>query len=807
MPGQGRLRALPLAGLVVVGGLTVAALGVLFLSRDQSRVEQVIGAVVALCGAASSLAGLLLPRLRRQGQDRAAGSITGLSVAVPTGQLPRAVRGRDRLLGRLRRLLRTPARGPAVLAGVGGAGKSTVAAALAEAGQRARIGLRRRYVWWVSAADLSSLTGGLVTVARQLGASPADLEVIRAGGPDGPDRLWALLHGSDRRWLLVFDNADDPSVLARPATVTSGRAPPASGRRTLPADGTGWVRSARRGLVLVTTRDGDPAVWGRNAQILPVDPLDEGDAARVLLDWAPQAGSEAEAERLARRLGGLPLALRIAGSYLDSDAALRRSFGDYSRALDDPDHRPRLLTPRPGLSAAADTRSVVLHTWELSLDQLARQGIPQARALLRLLSCFAWSTPIPRGTLASPSLDRLLAAGPVTRHPRAEPQAEYRLEDALHGLRTLGLIDIRPFGKNGTGGLAVVVQPVIADTNRAHLTDAAGGAGDAALIRHAAIEIMVGALGRLEADRSTDWPDWLALGPHLHALFGTAARHVGRQQLADLVTATTTAALAHNEYGDVPAGERLSRAACGAGDLLGKDDPVRLRARHELAWAVGDQGRWAEAEVVFHDVLAGFRHVLGDDHPDTLSTRNEVAWITGCQQRWPEAEAIYRDVLAARTRILGADDPQTLITHHELGWAIANQDREQEAELILREVLLARQRVLGEHSRRTLMTRHELAWVAARLGNLDEAEAAYRELVRARRDVLRDDHPDTLTARHELAWVMALAGRRRPATREYRDVLSARIRVLGESHPGTAATRDALASLRQGTIVTPRHIP
>ncbi len=235
------MRALPLAGLVVVGGLTVAALGFLLFSRDQSRAVQSIEAVVALTGAASSLAGLLVPRLRRQGRDSAAGTITGLSVAVPTGQLPQVVRGRDQLLGQLHRLRRASARGPAVLAGVGGAGKSTIAAAFAEGCQRARLGQRRRYVWWVSAADLSSLTGGLVSVAGQLGASEADLEVIRAGGPDGPDRLWVLLGGSDRRWLLVLDNADDPSVLANPGPLASRSDPLAAGRRALPADGTGWA--------------------------------------------------------------------------------------------------------------------------------------------------------------------------------------------------------------------------------------------------------------------------------------------------------------------------------------------------------------------------------------------------------------------------------------------------------------------------------------------------------------------------------------------------------------------------------------
>jgi len=51
---------LPVVGLVLVGGLTVAAVGVLLLSRDQSHVAQFVEAVVALSGAASSLAGLLL---------------------------------------------------------------------------------------------------------------------------------------------------------------------------------------------------------------------------------------------------------------------------------------------------------------------------------------------------------------------------------------------------------------------------------------------------------------------------------------------------------------------------------------------------------------------------------------------------------------------------------------------------------------------------------------------------------------------------------------------------------------------------
>src|ERR1700733_13684795 len=181
MPRQGRWRVLPWVGLIAVGIVTVAALGALFLSNQQGRVAQLIEAAVALCVAAGSVAAWLLRELRRHSQEPAAGSITGLSVAVPTGQLPPVIRGRDQLLRQLHALLRAPAGGPVILAGTGGAGKSTVVATLAETTQRTLRGRRRRHVWWVSAADRSSLTGGLVTVARQLGASQADLRVIRVG--------------------------------------------------------------------------------------------------------------------------------------------------------------------------------------------------------------------------------------------------------------------------------------------------------------------------------------------------------------------------------------------------------------------------------------------------------------------------------------------------------------------------------------------------------------------------------------------------------------------------------------------------
>ena len=740
----------------------------------------------------------------RHGDSR---RVSGLPVLAPVAHLPE-IRGRDELLAGLQRLLRTSPGTLVVLAGPGGVGKSAVAASLIQRAQGQGAYRRLPRTWWVSAADRASLTGGLVTVAGQIGASSADIEAIEGDACDAPDRLWTLLERVRRSWLLVLDNADDPSVLGRaaPTAYAAGTQQPASAAS--PADGTGWLRRTAHGLVVVTSRDGLSSAWGRHARIVRIDPLEEGDGARVLLDRAPGAGTDSEARDLARRLGGLPLALQLAGSYLRSEAALLGSFSEYLLALDDLSSRHRLLTSRPDLDAPAGERQILMRTWELSLDTLSRKGIPQARPLLRVLSCYAPARPIPLWLLTPTGLGRLLTGAKAARRLPA-PEAGQRFEDGLHALLRMSLIDIRPFDGTGPRGRAVVVHPMIADANRTHLRDDLGHKdrrAEAALACRIATELVTDAVGRLDFDRITDWPRYLVLGPHLHALLTATAPQLDRRRLRGLVDAAVLTARAHNFSGAIPAGENLLRTAVSAAGRIGQDDPASLRAWHELGWPLVILGRAREAEAIYRDVLARRIRVLGDSHPDTLASRHELAWVAASQGRWVEAETGYRDVLAARQRVHGAEHPGTLVTQHELAWAIANQGRYQEAEQLLADILGASRTHRGEDHPRTLMIRHELAWAAANQGRWDQAVPAYRELLAARRRIFGDDHPDVLTTGHELAWALSGQGQRAAAVRQYSEVLAARRRVLGDGHPDTLVTAQALELLRQGQVASPRHL-
>ncbi len=688
-------------------------------------------------------------------------------VAAPLGRLPAEVRGRDGLIDELRRALRPyPWRASRafVIAGMGGLGKSTIAL---EATRMARA--RGYRVWWVGAADTALLTGGVLEVLRELRAPESVMAPVREGAPTAPQRAWEFLNGehlAGRRWLLVFDGADNPAVLA-------------GADATTPAAGTGWLRTDPSGMVIVTTRNRDPQVWGTRVILRELKPLDDQAGAEVLRDLAPGVADPAgnEARRLSRRLGGLPLALHLAGAYLGSSFARWASFAAYHDALDSVE-LPAALDDieRPG-------DATLQRTWDLSLDTLAAQGRPQARQLLLVLSCFAPATPIPARLLQPQPLAGLL--GPHADSLRA-------LREGLQGLSNTGLIEVS--GSYGPGGLnAVTMHPVVADVNRRRLTTLAET--DRTSVQSTAAALLEAAAAGLEAARPGDWPAWRLLVPHVNAAIDLLAADLDPAVLARLLTVSAACTEALLGGGRRAAAEKLAQASVVAAAYLSRDDPAALTARGQLALTLVRRGSIGEAERLYGDLLADRRQVQGDDHPDTLATRHDLAAAIGLQGRFGEAEQLYRELLADDYRLLGPDHRHTLAARHNLARMIGRQGRFAEAEKLGREVLADQRRLLGDTHPDTLATRHSLARITGMAGRYAEAEQMYRQVLDDRRRVLGNDHPDTLSTRHRLARMIGLQGRYAEAEELCREILDDRRRLLGDDHPDNLATTHRLARM------------
>ena len=670
--------------------------------------------------------------------------------------------GRRGLLEELLAMMDDPLRGPVVLAGPAGTGKTTMAGDLAEHARA--LGDQ---VWWISAADPVTMSQGLRAVAEQLGGV-RDVEVIARGGADAADRFWRLLENVSPRWLLVFDEADDPRMLA------AGNAP--AGVRDL----TGWVRSSARGLALVTSRETDPRLW-EAAQLRRLRELREADATRMLLELAPSAGDADQARELARRLGWHPLSLHLAGSYLRSPAAQGGTFTAYEEALRE----------EAGHHTAVPAQTLTARTLKLSLDGLERHGMPQTRRVLQLASCYA-STTIPASLLNADTVTGVL--GSLGDSSPAGP------DDAGEALRMLE--DTGIFGTTGDG---IALHTAITEAGRASLD---GPDPSSARVRHAAIELLAASAARLPFDQPAAWPQYMLFGSHLLCLLETVAGQVDREHLGQLMETVARTANAFNHSRAGRAGSVLCERALAHAAALGNEHRAVLRVRHQMAWPMADRGDLDEAEALYRDVFRIRLQVFGSLDQEVLDSRHELAWIAACKQDWVTAEKGYRETLDDRIRILDPEDPRISLTRHELAWVIANQDQNRlgEAREIFRTVLTDRRRILGAEHPRTVTTLHELAWITARQGQWEQAEDDYRKLLDLRLRTLPEDHPETLLTRHELAWIAARRGRIPEAVSRYSDVLDHRRRALGEDHPQTLATQEALEELRRGRIINARHL-
>ncbi|MEV7193764.1 hypothetical protein AB0N81_18450 [Streptomyces sp. NPDC093510] len=624
------------------------------------------------------------------GQSAVPGTFT---VRAPYGELPPRVRGRDGLLAELREELTGDRDRIQVLHGLGGCGKTTVALGLARLAKD--LG---HQVFWLSAATQDSLLTGMRQVARDLGVPEARIEDAWSGRSSAMDLVWRALDGATRPWLLVFDNVDEPDR----TTSLHGS----------PGDGTGWIRPGAAGLTLVTTRIGNPAVWGGEATCRPVGVLSPEDGAEVLIDFAGNAGPMADARDLARRLGGMPLALKLAGSYLaragrgagllrrrGAEGGYVRDFAGYARELD------RLgtgLLDRGEGAGGPDGdqrryRRLISGTWEISLDLLAEQGLPEARLLMRLISCFAHA-PLPAFLL---DLDVLEQSGLFQGPARAES-----CETALEGLVDLGLLTVEEAARESLPCLTA--HPLVLEANALRVQESSGAERER--LWHAAASVAVFA-ARLDSRSLEMWKVWKLVLPHLEAGIRAVPREE-TESLAAFLWAGRQAHLYAVASNSRDADELFTRLLLERVDELPEGHPVGEFIRRKLAEGVEPA----------HEAYLSAREKLGEESFGTLSAW--AGWASELRHagRPHEAERELHTLLDVAQRL---EMNGTLVIRAEYVQVLAEAGKAEAARAEAHALLSALE---AEHvDENDVAVRHHVAHALEEAGLLAEAEQAHRD--------------------------------------------------------------------------------
>ncbi|MET7509990.1 tetratricopeptide repeat protein [Streptomyces albidoflavus] len=772
--GRGRWRwavgrLLLALGASGVGGAIVWAV-VRFGLEQADQAAGVIGSVAGLTGLGVQLLATRSSEAAGASPGREwVSSAAGLSGYQPP-QSSTPVRGRETELSTLHRLAKgREGGGLAVICGTGGLGKTTLAAEFARRAQRAG-----KAVFWVRwQDDAGLLADDLTRVAQALGLSESAVADAHSGRAVLVDTVWGHL-AVTRGWVVVVDNVDTPG------RVGPGAEPLANYR--------GWLRPDGGGLLLVTSRDTSTATWGTRAHLIALEPLAAADAGAVLLQHAPTAGTPEEARALGVRLGGLPLALDAAGRYLAQPTSRHRTFSSYRNALE-AEFEDLLGAAHPGASDPEIARTVVRHTWELSLAHLEDEGYPLTRPLLHLLALLELA-PIPR-SLITPALLSDATGATVTA-------AE--IDTALAGLHRYGLLSGGTSdGDPAHGGAAhLALHPLVRDVMALTPSETDNtttlGALDHHLLQAAQEAAEAGRAGTVTA---------LLLSPHLPPV-------LDRGTDGSLAESTVDALADALRASGHPAEERhLREHVLNVSErTLGTDHPDTLASRNNLANALGDLGHHQEAAELHRTTLTAYERALGTDHPDTLTSRNNLANALHGLGHHQEAAELHRTTLHTRQRTLGTDHPDTLTSRNNLANALNGLCQHQEAAELHRTTLTAYEHTLGTDHPGTLTSRHNLANALHELGHHQEAAELHRTTLSAYEHTLGTDHPHTLASRNNLAVTLYDLGHHEEAAELHRTVLTAYERTLGPDHPHTLASRDNLAFVEASTPAPrPRRWP
>lgn len=355
--------------------------------------------------------------------------------------------GRDVLLVQVREALTVSVSGVVVLYGEGGFGKTQTSIEYAH-----RFASDYEAIWMIDAEQSELITGQFAALAAAL-----DLRAPIMDQTVAAQTVVADLHRGER-WLLIFDNADDPDQLIR----------------YLPGG---------RGHVLVTSRN--PA-WAETGTRIAVEVFTRDESVRLLQGLVPSL-SATEADLLAESLGDLPLALVQAAGVLANGVTV----APYQRSLEA--HATDVLSRGRPTSYPVSLAAATL----LALDRLTTAAAG-AGVIIRVCAYLA-SEPIPATWFHNPLR---LTGAEVANAIGEPPSGILRVSHAFELIARYGLARI----EHNALHLHRLVAAIIRDQTQSRQ----------AAYREVNAVLLVTAQPDTTDDPRT-WPAWAALAPHVLA--------------------------------------------------------------------------------------------------------------------------------------------------------------------------------------------------------------------------------------------------------------------------------------------------
>ncbi|MEM7538921.1 MAG: tetratricopeptide repeat protein, partial [Chloroflexota bacterium] len=629
-----------------------------------------------------------------------------------------------------------------VMTGLGGVGKSQLAIAFAyHYGQFFQGG-----VHWVSMADASTVSTEIIRCGLQMAhgnldfaKQELDIQIAKVSAQ------WQ----NDLPRLLIFDNCEDTKLFDS------------------------WRPTQGGSRILITSRQ---AQWGsaRGVHSLPLKTLSRDQSITLLRRFRPDLidvvdtpSLQADRNRLntlAQLLGDHPLALHLAGSYLEiyrHDIVI----DDYLNELE----RSDLLTHESLQEDASgysptDHEQHVGRTFALSTAQLdpTNPVDQQARKLLARAACFAPSEPIPRQLLFA----TLSASSTAMQRGKV-----------FQRLVNLGLLE-----QDQTG--AITIHRLICYFVQSLRLD---------LEAMTQVETTLAQEADIINQTASPRPllDW-----QIHL------RHMTDRTLLHQPRDGRTAWLAHNlgYHLDIMgrymhAMSYLEQALGIRQTVLGAHHPDTASTHNTLGLVYKNMGKYETAREHLEQALAIRQTILDKEHPDTAKSLNNLGLVLENLGVLRDAYCYYQQALEIRIAILDQEHPDIATSLNNLGALLFKMGKYNEAHTHYEQALNIRMKVRGLEHLDTANSLSNLGALLSQIGKYDEARIHYQQALDIRISLLGQNHPSIATTLNNLGELHRTIGANEEAHTYYQQALGIYQSVFGRDHPSTANSLNNLGAL------------